>query len=55
MRSVTENPSEIILFSRLDVESEPDQMIANQSADFNPDWIKMILLPGAGPCQIGRS
>jgi hypothetical protein len=27
-------PSEIILFSRLDAESEPDQMIANRSADF---------------------
>jgi len=42
------NPSELILFFTgwgFDARGEPDQAkVANRSTDFNPDWIRRIVL-----------
>jgi len=34
---------------------EPDQAIANRTTDFDPDWIKLILLLVSDHCQIDSS
>jgi hypothetical protein len=46
MRSVMEIPLYEFSYKAgaLMLGDEPDQTIANRTTDFNPDWIRMILL-----------
>jgi hypothetical protein len=56
MRSVMEIPPHEFFCTAgaLVLGGEPDQTIANRTTDFNPDWIRMILLLVSGLVKLRR-
>ena len=56
MRLVMEiPPNECLNVEALMLGGEPDQAMDNRTTDFNPDWIRLILLLTSDLCQIDRN